>query len=271
MTNDVLVRIENNYDRLSANHQVIADYVRDHPRDVESFSARKLAEVTHSVPSAIVSFSKRLGYSGYQELKFNFQSFDKDEEEELESRVMRPYRLAQKAANSESFNQVVQIFKQSKRIWIFAYGMSQIVARDFYMKIHKAYPGKVLFFNNFEDQVRNIPLLGDGDAIIMVSNSGECQELIDCLDLFPDGVTRVLVTNGISSTLSRSADVEVSIGCLEESELAFKEFPSDARNAMLYLFDALFKALIDDDYENNLAKIKSSSLFFQRIYSPRRA
>lgn len=270
MTNDVLIRIQNTYERLSPNHQVIADYINQHPHDLETFSARQLAEATHSVPSAIVSFAKKLGYSGFQELKFSYQTYDEPSDSELEAHILRPYRLAKQATNSKNFRDVINAFQTAKRVWIFAYGMSQIAAKDFYLKIHKAFPGRVLFFNTFEEQVRNIPLLDDRDAIMMVSNSGECQELIDCIDLFPKKTKRILITNGVESTLSKCVDFEISIGCLENSELAFKEFPSDARNAMLYLLDNLFETLIDENRTKNLKTIKESSLFFQRIYSPRK-
>ena len=262
--NDVLIRIKQGMEDFSPNHQEIAKYILENPDCLETCTARELAEKTYSVPSSIISFSKKIGYSGFQEMKFNYGNspFDCDNKERD---FLRPFQLVNKLLNTKVYNDTVNILINANRIYILAFQMSQVTALDFYLKVHKVDPTKIMFFRSFDEQVRSIPLLNKDDVVLMISNSGECQEIIDCHKYLPEGIKKILVTNGIESTLSEFCTHELSIGCFEKNILTFKEIPTDSRNALLYLMDRLFKDMIKQNYDDALEKIKKSSLFFSNI------
>ena len=137
--NDVLIRIKQGMEDFSANHQEIAKYILENPDCLETCTARELAEKTYSVPSSIISFSKKIGYSGFQEMKFNYGNspFDCDNKERD---FLRPFQLVNKLLNTKVYNDTVNILINANRIYILAFQMSQVTALDFYLKVHKVDP-----------------------------------------------------------------------------------------------------------------------------------
>ncbi|MDT2757444.1 MurR/RpiR family transcriptional regulator [Enterococcus asini] len=261
--NDVLIRIKQSIESFSPNHQEIAKYILSNPECLETCTARELADRTYSVPSSIISFSKKIGYSGFQEMKFNYNNAPLNLVNK-EQDFLRPFHTVNKLLITKVYNDTVETLISAQRIYIFAFQMSQVSALDFYLKVHKVDPTKIMFFRSFDEQVRNIPLLNKNDVVLMISNSGECQEIIDCQKYLPNGIKKILITNGIDSTLSRYCTHELSIGCFENDILTFKEIPTDSRNALLYLMDKIFEDMISPNYEGTLEKIKKSSLFFSK-------
>ncbi|OZS36006.1 MurR/RpiR family transcriptional regulator [Enterococcus faecium] len=64
--NDVLIRIKQGMEDFSPNHQEIAKYILENPDCLETCTARELAEKTYSVPSSIISFSKKLDIQDFK-------------------------------------------------------------------------------------------------------------------------------------------------------------------------------------------------------------
>lgn len=255
--NEVLNRIKRSYESFTANQQDIAKFLLKQPEQIEKLNVRELAKVTRSAPSAIINFSKRLGYKGYSEMKYEFLN----NREDLSS-FMIPYMAVNKIKQTSAFKQVADKLYQAEKIYLLAYQMSQIPAKDFYFKMHKIAPSKIVFFTSFEDQIRNLPIIKDGDVVLMISNSGECEEILSATPLLPSECCKILLTNGVKSNLSKHVDIELSLGILEDDPLLFKEIPTLSRNALLYALDELFKTILEQDYENNLKKIRQSSKFF---------
>lgn len=54
---------------LTETEKEIAQYIIEHPEHVLDDSAMKLGEKTHSSSAAIVRFAKKLGYTGFPQLK----------------------------------------------------------------------------------------------------------------------------------------------------------------------------------------------------------
>lgn len=107
-------------------------------------------------------------------MKFNYGNspFDCDNKERD---FLRPFQLVNKLLNTKVYNDTVNILINANRIYILAFQMSQVTALDFYLKVHKVDPTKIMFFRSFDEQVRSIPLLNKDDVVLMISNSGECQ------------------------------------------------------------------------------------------------
>lgn len=72
--NIVLKRIEQNYNILTKNQKNIADYIIKNHEELPNLTARQLAKLTYTVPSSIISFSKSLGFEGFNELKFSYKN-----------------------------------------------------------------------------------------------------------------------------------------------------------------------------------------------------
>ena len=85
----------------------------------------------------------------------------------------------------------------------------------------------------------DIGLLVPGDVVLVVSNSGETEELVRCLELFKRiGVPIVAFTGRLDSTLARYADVHVDVAVAREA-CALDLAPTASTTASLAMGDAL--------------------------------
>ena len=64
-----LTRIRNLYSALGRGEKKIADWLLKHPADLISLSISEVAAICGCGDATVIRFSKRLGLSGYQELK----------------------------------------------------------------------------------------------------------------------------------------------------------------------------------------------------------
>ncbi len=85
----------------------------------------------------------------------------------------------------------------------------------------------------------DIGLLVPGDVVLVVSNSGETEELVRCLELIRRvGVPVVAFTGRADSTLARHADVNVDVSVAREA-CALDLAPTASTTAALAMGDAL--------------------------------
>jgi len=85
----------------------------------------------------------------------------------------------------------------------------------------------------------DIGLLVPGDVVLVVSNSGETEELVRCLELVRRvGVPIVALTGRADSTLARYADVHVDVS-VEREACALDLAPTASTTAALAMGDAL--------------------------------
>ena len=85
----------------------------------------------------------------------------------------------------------------------------------------------------------DIGLLVAGDVVLIVSNSGETEELVRCLELMKRvGVPIVALTGRTESTLARHADVNVDVSVAREA-CALDLAPTASTTASLAMGDAL--------------------------------
>ena len=66
-----LTRIRSMYTALGRGEKKIADWLLEHPSELISLSISEVASVCGCGDATVIRFAKRLGLSGYQELKIN--------------------------------------------------------------------------------------------------------------------------------------------------------------------------------------------------------
>src|SRR5690606_7196959 len=164
----------------------------------------------------------------------------------------------------EAFKEAVRLLLEAPRIFIMAFQMSQIPAKDFYFRMRKIEPSKMIFFDTYADQYRMVSMMEDDDVVLIVSNSGEAEEILEIeKELSKKKSKQILVTNGINSSLSKYATIELSIGCLEDDPVLFKEVPTKARYALLYLLDRIFLEILHVDFEKKRRRLINTSKYFK--------
>lgn len=261
--NIIIKRINENYDRLSPNHKFIADYILENHKELPNMTARELASHTLSVPSSIISFSKKIGYKGFNELKFHYEN-DKFNQGMIEKEILEVFYKVNEIVQRAEFDKAVEVLKKSSKIFIIASQMSQIPAKDFYFRMRKIEPSKMIFFESFSDQLRMASLMEKSDVALIVSNSGEAQEALNMQDeLIKKGCKQVLVTNMKNSSLSKYATVELSIGFKEQHPVLNQEVPTTARYALIAILEKIYLEFLNDNFDENIKRIKHASKLYK--------
>ena len=82
---DILLDIKIAYPKLGSSEKRIADYVLKNPEKLISLSISELADLSGSSEATITRFSRRLGLSGFQQLKISMAgtSGDRDVNEKI--------------------------------------------------------------------------------------------------------------------------------------------------------------------------------------------
>ncbi len=261
--NTVIKRINENFQRLSPSQKTVAHFVLQNHQQLADMTARDLAERTHTVPSSIISFSKKLGYKGFNELKFSYVH-DEQNLQTIDNEIIQALLKAEEVAKKPAFKEAVNLLMDAPKIFIMAFQMSQIPAKDFYFRMRKIEPAKMIFFDSYIDQQRMSSLMSEDDIVLIVSNSGESEELLKIEnDLKKRKCKQILVTNGINSSLAKFATVELSIGCLENNPILFKEVPTKARYALICLLEKIYLELLNNDYDEKMNRIKCASHYLK--------
>lgn len=260
--NIVLKRIEENYNILTKNQKNIADYIIKNHEELPNLTARQLARLTYTVPSSIISFSKSLGFDGFNELKFSYKNSDNDDIE-VDRELINVFRQVNKLTKTLEFKKTVAILKESKKVFIIASQMSQIPAKDFYYRMRKIEPSKMIFFEGFQDQLRMASIMDTNDVALIVSNSGEASEIKKIQpELIKNNCKQILITNNFNSTLSKRSDVILSTGIHENNWILNQEVPTLSRYALIALLEKIYYEFLYDNLDENIERIKNISTYF---------
>ncbi|MDR2007702.1 MAG: MurR/RpiR family transcriptional regulator [Alphaproteobacteria bacterium] len=261
--NQVIYRITENYRLLSPAQKIIADHLIAHQEQIPHLTARDLATATKQVSSCVISFAQRIGYKGFSELKFHYENQAHALDTEILNPVIQAIELAEIATKTQEFQEAFALLKAAKKIYIYAFQMSQIPAKDFYFRMRKIAPSKVIFFEDFEDQVRMSQMMEAGDVALIISNSGNCEEILLMeAEITKKNIPQILITNGINSQLALNAAKEISIQCLETDPLLFKEVPTLARYALIYTLEKVYSMYFKEFYDESLKNLKKTSQIF---------
>lgn len=68
--------------QLNDTDDLIIEFIKEHKRDILKLSIQKIAEELYLAPNSVMRLSKKLGYSGFSELKYALHNEEKPEDKE---------------------------------------------------------------------------------------------------------------------------------------------------------------------------------------------
>jgi arabinose-5-phosphate isomerase len=149
-------------------------------------------------------------------------------------------------ALGEDFARAVQLLAGCRgRVIIAGVGKSGLVGRKMAATFTST-GSPAMFLHPVESVHGDLGIVGQDDVAILISKSGESQELLGLIDALSRlGVRMIAMTAGRSSRLSRHADVTLDLGVREEAcphDLA----PTTSTTVTMALGDALAVALMEE-------------------------
>lgn len=222
----MLLRLQAIYDSLKRAERSAADLLMEHPDFVANASIAAAAEAVGVSQPTFVRLAKRLGYSGYSEMKEVLNSSkDTDTAPQLpyESIISdsTPYDIAQSIAYAsiQALNDLLQVMDpqdyeraaeallHAERIVFLGAGDSGIVASSAYQKF--LHMGVVCHTaEDYDTQIMLASLLNERCVCILISHSGNTSSMVQAAKLAnAAGATTIAITNFPYSHLAKICSI----------------------------------------------------------------
>ncbi|MDI9334925.1 MAG: SIS domain-containing protein [Cytophagales bacterium] len=256
----MLPRIQSILQSLTPAEQQVGQLVLNNPRAFTEAPVDQLAAKAKVSQPTIVRFCRTLGYKGLRDFKLNLAAslsegvpfihhnvVAQDNTDELLVKVIDNAATAflkyRQAASRVQLDQAVsaihKVHVQKKRLEFFGVGNSGIVAQDaqhkfFRLGFHTAAQ------SDGHMQMMSASLLGRGDCVVVISNSGKTRDLLDaCQIARKNGAVSIVIT-ATDSPLARAGDIHLAADHPE----SYEQFsPMVSRLLHLLIVDVLATAV----------------------------
>lgn len=219
-----LPRIRSGFNDLTKTEQKTATYILDNPSEVIHMTITELAEAAKNAEATVFRLCKKLGFSGYQELKIALagdlytplESVYKEVDPTDSTRTMiskiflginEGLQDTLKIIDEQAVEQAIVAISKARRIDVYASGGSAVIASDIEHRFMR-FGIPVRAYSDPHLQIASATLLEPGDLVIGVSHTGANIDVLDAVKMAKgNGVTTIAITSYIRSPLSQLADI----------------------------------------------------------------
>lgn len=193
----------------------IVDYIKLHRQDILKLSIQKIASDLFVAPNAVMRLSKKLGYSGFSELKFAVQGEIRPEES---GKTISRQLLDQLPANIVKTLDTIDMGILKKvagmmykaRCCIFAGVGDSTYFCEMLGKNLRCLDCSVQFYQQIHDMQHAVTHAGKEDMLIVISARGENQRLIKLVEeAHRIGMPVVSITHFCENPIAAAADINL--------------------------------------------------------------
>ena len=211
----MLDRIKASLPSLAPAEQRVGKLVLKDPRAFANLPVTQLADRAHVSKPTVVRFCRSVGYDGLSDFKlklagsvsegvpFIHRSVDADDKTtdvmvKVIDNTVAAFLKYRNDASASALEQAVQALAQThstgKRIEFYGVGNSGIVAQDAQHKFFRLGMNTIAYSDGHM-QVMSASMLGQGDCVVVISNSGRTRDLMDACDIAKKrGATAIVIT-----------------------------------------------------------------------------
>jgi len=211
----MLDRIRASLPSLAPAEQRVGKLVLADPRAFAKLPVSELADRSHVSKPTVVRFCRSMGYDGLSDFKlklagtvsegvpFIHRSVDVDDKtgdvvvkviDNTVAAFLKYRNDASTAAIEKAATVLAATYKTGRRIEFIGAGNSGIVAQDAQHKFFRLGVNTVAYSDGHM-QVMSASLMGPGDCLVVISNSGRTRDLMDACDIArKNGATTIVIT-----------------------------------------------------------------------------
>ena len=211
----MLDRIKASLPSLAPAEQRVGKLVLSDPRAFANTAISELADRAHVSKPTIVRFCRSVGYDGLSDFKlklagsvsegvpFVHRSVDADDKtadvvvkviDNTVAAFLKYRNDASSFAIQKATDALAATASDGKRIEFFGVGNSGIVAQDAQHKFFRLGVNTIAYSDGHM-QVMSASMLGPGDCVVVISNSGRTRDLMDACDVArKNGATTIVIT-----------------------------------------------------------------------------
>ena len=211
----MLDRIKASLPSLAPAEQRVGKLVLSDPRAFANLPITELADRAHVSKPTVVRFCRSVGYDGLSDFKlklagsvsegvpFVHRSVDVDDKtadvlvkviDNTVAAFLKYRNDASSFAIQKATDSLAAAEANGKRIEFFGVGNSGIVAQDAQHKFFRLGVNTVAYSDGHM-QVMSASMMGPGDCVVVISNSGRTRDLMDACDIArKNGATTIVIT-----------------------------------------------------------------------------
>jgi DNA-binding MurR/RpiR family transcriptional regulator len=267
---NALTRIRVALPTLPSGARRIADYVLEQPERIVRMSVTELSEATGASEGSVINFCRKLGLSGFQQLKLSlaqeivrpvqFIHEDLERGDEPEAICRKIFHAGIQALQDtlsvldpEALARAVDTLRTARRIEIYGIGSSAPIAEDaHYRMLRIGLDAKVVTDSHV--QAISASLTNAETAVLIVSHSGATHETVTAAKLAKEaGARTVIITNHGRLPIHAYADIVLFTMARETT---FRTEAMTSRIAQLCVVDALIAGLAMADYDRSVETLQ---------------
>lgn len=240
------------YNEMGKAEKRIADWILENPGEILPLSIVELAEKCRCGEATIVRFSRRVGCSGYQELKISLAqeqgvkdiSDDIKEDdtcfdimEKVTNEIYCSLEFTKKALDPSALQAAAELLAEANNIVFFGLGSSSSVAQDASHKFLRIGKSATAYSDNHM-QIISAVHLNEGDVAVGISHSGSSKDIIEALKIARSrGAKTICITNKGKSPIQKESDIVLFTS---SPEIKYTILGLNSRIAALAIIDALY-------------------------------
>ena len=226
----MLERIKASLPSLAPAEQRVGKLVLSDPRSFANLPVTELADRAHVSKPTVVRFCRSMGYDGLSDFKlklagtvsegvpFIHRSVDADDKvgdilvkviDNTVAAFLKYRNDASTFAIERAVDALAQTHKTQRRIEFFGVGNSGIVAQDAQHKFFRLGVNTIAYSDGHM-QVMSASLLGPGDCVVVISNSGRTRDLMDACDIARRNGASLMVRRPPGSTLASAGHIHLA-------------------------------------------------------------
>ncbi|MBU0474747.1 MAG: MurR/RpiR family transcriptional regulator [Bacteroidetes bacterium] len=225
-------RIQDNYDSLSKNHKILANYFIDNFDNIPFLSVQQIAEATLLSVASVVRFAQKIGFNGYlemrEEISLNLQELinKKDfftivddennwKEDHLTLVANQEIKNISETVNSidpQNFDKSIKMILQAKRVFTVGLGVSYMLAEILAYQISQVGIAATNFSHSHSSFAEQILHVNNEDLLIALSFPPYSLETIESAKYAKQRNVKVIaITDKTSAPISRFSDVQLIV------------------------------------------------------------
>ena len=226
----MLDRIKASLPSLAPAEQRVGKLCLADPRAFASLPVSELADRSHVSKPTVVRFCRSVGYDGLSDFKlklagsvsegvpFIHRSVDADDKtsdvavkviDNTVAAFLKYRNDASFSALDQCANLLALTHKTGKRIEFYGVGNSGIVAQDAQHKFFRLGVNAIAYSDGHM-QVMSASMLGKGDCVVVISNSGRTRDLMDACDIARKRGATTIVITASGSPLATAGQIHLS-------------------------------------------------------------
>ncbi|SJZ87303.1 transcriptional regulator, RpiR family [Pilibacter termitis] len=268
----MLIKEKMQTEKFSTSEQAIIAFLLENPETLDNLTVQQIATKTYTHPSALIRLAKKLGFSGYSELRnayleewkylnSHFPSIDANlpftNQDGLITIAQKMARLTQNTVEDtlsllhhDELKRAKEILLKADNIRIFGTNANTLISQDFALKMNRIRKNVATSTNLAESlyEAYNCPSTSCG---ILLSYTGENLSILRIAQALKErGLPVIAITSIGENSLSKLADCVLSITTRERLYSKIGNFTINT--SICYLLDVLYSVVFAENYQKNL-------------------